>query len=93
LDLLFSFGIIGFFSFLFWNAITLRTLLQRFYQHGSFLRTVSSIAITIVVVLFVDGFTNAVFSYSGVIDYLWIILALITAQEGLKHRQLVGGNI
>ena len=93
LDLLFSFGIIGFFSFLFWNAITLRTLLQRFYQHGSFLRTVSSIAITIVIVLFVDGFTNAVFSYSGVIDYLWIILALITAQEGLKHRQLVGGNI
>lgn len=90
LDLLFSFGLGGLFSFLFWNGMTLRTLLRRFYQHGSFLRTVSSIAITIVIVLFVSGFTNAVFSYSGVIDYLWIILAFITAQEGLKHRKSVG---
>ncbi len=90
LDLLFSFGLVGLISFLGWNAITLKTLLLRFYQHGSFLRTVSAIAIAIVIVLFISGFTNAVFSYSGVIDYLWIILALVTAQEGLKNSQSMG---
>jgi len=90
LDLLFSFGLVGLLSFILWNVITLRSLLRRFYQHGSFLRTVSAMAIAIVTVLFISGFTNAVFRYSGVIDYLWIILTLITAQEGLKNSQPLG---
>jgi hypothetical protein len=86
LELLFSFGLVGFISYLSWNAITLNSLLRRFYQHGDFLRTVSAIAITIIIILFVAGFSNAVFTYSGTIEYMWIILALITAQEGLKQK-------
>jgi O-antigen ligase len=86
LSLLFSFGLIGFVSFLIWILVTLKSLLNRFYQHGDFLRTITATAIAILFVLFSAGFTNAVFGYSGVVDYLWIILALITTDEGLKGK-------
>lgn len=88
LDLLFSFGLVGFISYLLWNAITLKSLLRRFYQHGSFLKTVTAISFALVVVLFIAGFSNAVFSYSGSADYLWIILALVTTNEGLLPRRV-----
>ncbi len=89
LDLLFSFGLVGFISYLAWNAITLNSLVLRFYEHGGFLRTVTAIAIVIVIVLFVAGFSNAVFEYSGTVEYMWIMLAFITTQEDLKPKILI----
>jgi len=89
LDLLFSFGLVGFVSYLFWNVMTLNSLVLRFYDHGNFLRTVTAIAIVIIIVLFVAGFSNAVFAYSGTVEYMWIILALVTTQEDLKPKILM----
>jgi len=42
-------------------------------------------ALVLVIVLSIAGFTNEVFSYAGVADYLWIMLALVAnSQEVLS---------
>ncbi len=86
LDLLFSFGLVGLISYILWNAITLNSLFRKFNQHGSFLRMISAIDIAIVIVLLIAGFSNAVFTYSGTADYLWIMLALVATDEGVRKE-------
>ena len=81
LTLLFSFGLVGLIAYLAWIGITLTWLIIRFRQHQGLLKPVTAIAVAILLVLSVAGFTNAVFTYSGTADYLWIILALVTANE------------
>jgi hypothetical protein len=79
LALLFSFGLIGLFAYLLWIGITVAWLIHRFRQHHGLLKPVTAIAITTILVLSVAGFTNAVFTYSGTADYLWILLALVAS--------------
>ncbi len=81
LTLLFSFGLVGLIAFLAWIGITLTWLFHRFRQHNGMLKSVTAITIAILLVLSAAGFTNAVFTYSGTADYVWIILALVTANE------------
>ena len=47
---------------------------------------ISAIDIAIVIVIIVAGFSNAVFTYSGTADYLWIMLALISTDEGIQQE-------
>jgi len=88
ITLLFSFGLVGLIAYLAWNAIILTWLNRRFRQRNGILRPVTAIAIAIIIVLFIAGFTNAVFTYSGTADYLWIMLALITADEDSEAQAL-----
>jgi hypothetical protein len=87
---LFSFGLAGLVGFLAWIAITLIWLKQKFRGHHGLLRPVVAIAAAVIIVLFIAGFTNPVYTYSGVIDYLWIMLALVTADE---YPKLQGADI
>lgn len=84
LTLLFSFGLVGLIAFLTWIGITLTWLIRRFRQHYGLLKVITAVSIAIILVLCVTGFTNAVFTYSGTADYLWIILALLTAEEAVR---------
>lgn len=78
LTLLFCFGLVGFSAFLLWVAITLLWLIRRFRKYDDLLKPVAAIAFSLILVLSMAGFTNAVFTYSGTADYMWILLALVT---------------
>ncbi|MEI6289362.1 MAG: O-antigen ligase family protein [Chloroflexota bacterium] len=81
LSLLFSFGLVGFIAFFLWIAISVRWLFQRMNQSRSLTKPIAAIGISIFLVLSVTGFTNAVFTYSGTADYLWILLALAAYRQ------------
>jgi len=87
LSLLFSFGLVGFVAYLAWNTLTLNFLFRKLYSYGGFIKTISAVAIACMIVLFIAGFSNAVFTYSGTAEYLWIILAMTTTTEGLMQRK------
>ncbi len=89
LSLLFSFGIVGFIAYLVWNGLTLNFLFRKLYTYRGFIKTISAVAIGSIIVLFIAGFSNAVFTYSGTADYLWITLAMMTTTEGLIQNESV----
>ncbi len=74
--LLFRTGLAGFIGWLSWIGITLVWLYRRYRHSQGFNKSIVSSALTLCVVLVIAGFTNEVFSFSGTIDYLWILLAL-----------------
>ncbi len=80
INLLFSFGLIGFIAFLIWDGIALSWLIRRFRHslNNGLTKPILAIAITLLITLSGAGFTNAVFTYSGTVEYLWILLALAT---------------
>lgn len=79
--LLFRTGLIGFTSYLIWIGITIAWLVRRFRKSAGFDRALTSVALTLVIVLVVAGFTNEVFSFAGSIDYLWMMLALVANSQ------------
>ncbi len=80
--LLFRTGLIGLLGYLMWIGLTIWWLYRK-YRFGSGLnKALASTAVTLVVVLVVAGVTNEVFSFAGTIDYLWIMLALISVKPG-----------
>lgn len=93
LSLLFSFGIVGFTAYLVWNILAVNFLFHKLLSYGGFIKTISAVAAAFVIVLFVAGLSNAVFTYSGTADYLWIILGMTTTTEGLVQEPLVGRNL
>jgi hypothetical protein len=84
LTLLFCFGLVGLTAFLLWVGITLIWLIRRFRQHDGLLKPVAAIAFSIILVLSIAGFTNAVFTYSGTAEYMWILLALATYRPEMR---------
>ncbi len=85
--LMFSGGIFALLAHFGWLSITLTWLYGRFKSPDFMSRSLAIVAATILVVLSIMGFTNEVFTFSGVVDYLWIILGLLAGKEGLKHAQ------
>lgn len=78
--LLFRTGLIGFLGYMTWIGMTIWWLYRK-YRFGSGLsKALASAAVTLVVVLVVAGVTNEVFSFAGTIDYLWIMLALVSVK-------------
>lgn len=75
--LLFRTGLVGLLSHLAWVGIIVVWLFRRFQQSTGFTQHLAVSVLTIVVVLSIAGLTNAVFSYSGSIDYMWILFALV----------------
>lgn len=75
--LLFRTGLAGFIGYLTWIAITVGWLYKSYQRSTGFNKSIASAALAIVLMLAIAGFTNEVFSFSGTIDYLWMMLALI----------------
>ena len=75
--LLFRTGLVGFLGYMAWIVLTLRWLYRRHRISDGITRAITAVAFAIVCVLVIAGFTNEVFSFSGTVDYLWILLALI----------------
>jgi len=81
ISILFRFGLVGLLAHLAWVGVTLAWLYRIFRQSVGFLRSVVTGALTILVVLSITGLTNAVFTFNGTADYLWIMLALVAGSE------------
>lgn len=82
--LLFRTGLPGFVSYLAWIGVTMRWLFVRFRDSLGVDRALALAALTLTMVLVIAGFTNEVFSFSGTIDYLWIMLALVANAKAAK---------
>ena len=80
--LLFRTGLVGFIGYMTWIGFTIYWLIRRYQRSDGFDRGIASIALTLVIVLVIAGFTNEVFSFAGTIDYLWIMLGLVANSMG-----------
>ena len=74
-------GLISLLGHLIWTFIVVLWLYERVIAYRGFARTISLSALAILIVLTVAGLTNSVFSFSGAIDYLWILLGLVASRE------------
>lgn len=71
-------GVIGFFTWLGSLLLWLLTIIQGKLNN---MRAVAISVFAVLVVLTIMGVTNPVFTYSGVIDYMWILLGLIASKQ------------
>jgi hypothetical protein len=76
-ELLLRSGIISLLAHLLWVGITIVWLFRNFRTQNDLRRYLSASGIILLTVLSIMGLTNGVFTYSGVIEYLWILLGLI----------------
>jgi hypothetical protein len=83
--LLLSSGIFALFAHFIWLFITIAWLWRRLHVKDEMVKALATFLITILIVLSVMGITNEVFTFSGTIDYLWILLGLIMGKEGGFH--------
>lgn len=86
IGLLFSTGIIGLISWIVWLLGSFSWLLWLQTKMAGFGRSVGSVALVFLAMMAVAGFTNAVFTFAGSVDYLWIMLA-ITAGTASEFAQ------
>ncbi len=77
-------GIFSLLAHLVWVGLTLYWLASKFRSGSAFIRSFAVSLFAILIALSVMGFTNEVFTYSGVIDYVWIGLGLLAGYQGAR---------
>lgn len=85
LELLLRSGIISLAAHFLWVGLTLSWLVRGIKLGDNLHHSLSAGVMLLFVVLSVMGITNGVFAFSGVIEYLWILIALIGV---LMHKKL-----
>lgn len=83
LYLLLRSGIVSLAGHLLWAGITIVWLYSRIRESFGFTKSVGLSALAVLVVLSIAGITNEVFSFSGAVDYLWILLGIFASTERL----------
>ncbi len=76
-------GLISLLGHLAWMGLLLVWLYRRVRASEGFSRGMALAAFSLLVVLAIAGLTNSVFSFSGAVDYLWILLGIVASQERL----------
>ena len=88
-ELLLRSGIISLLAHLLWIGLTLAWLIHIIRTDVELRRFLAISTFILFIILSIMGLTNGVFTYSGVIEYLWILIALIGALENkpleIKH--------
>ena len=77
LGLLLRSGIFSLLAHISWVGVTLVWLYRNIHTSNDLCRSLSVSAFILFIVLSIMGLTNPVFTFSGVIEYLWILLGLI----------------
>lgn len=85
--LLFRTGLAGFLAHILWVGIMGYWILRRMRHGDDLTRRLAICALAILVVLSLGGFTNSVFSYSGSVDYMWILFALVASTGVTEIRR------
>ena len=81
LTLLVQSGIASLFAHLAWIGLMLLWLRRKLHSRHELSAVLARSTFTTLIVLTMMGLTNAVFTYSGVIEYVWIFLGLIGSVE------------
>lgn len=85
INLLYKSGLVSLMAHLSWVGLMMLWLRQRVIRHRAKFKEARIYAIVALVLIFnlsIMGLTNAVFTYSGTVDYLWVLLGLtINARE------------
>ena len=85
LFLLYRGGAFALLGHLVWIGLTLKWLFTRIRGSAGIGRTVAVSAMTILVALTIMGLTNEVFTFSGVNEYVWILLGLTASHEAVPR--------
>jgi hypothetical protein len=85
LYLLIRSGIVSLLAHLAWIGLTLSWLRGVIRTPITLVRSLAISTFAILVVLSIMGVTNEVFTYSGVIDYVWIMLGLVLSSEAYSR--------
>lgn len=86
LFLLYRGGIFAVLGHLAWVALTLKWLFGFIRRNTGISRSIAISAATILVVLSIMGLTNEVFTFSGVNEYVWILLGIAAGSETANWR-------
>lgn len=82
ISLLLRGGILSLVAHLAWISASLFWLSRRFHSEVEIERYMATGTFTVIVVLTIMGFTNSVFTFSGAIDYVFMLLGLLAANVG-----------
>jgi hypothetical protein len=93
IELLARLGIFGLLGHLLWVGFTLVWLFRKRRTEDKYGRSLIAVVISLLVVLSIDGVTNAVFTYAGSIDYLWILLAIVGQRKVITAVSLVSKDV
>lgn len=74
-------GTIALASHFIWISGTLFWLFSMFRRKTGIVRALTSTSIAMFIVMTIMALTNEVFTYSGVVDYMWIFLGIIASDE------------
>jgi hypothetical protein len=80
ISLLFRFGVVGLTAHILWTLMMLGWLLSHVRRPNHFSRKMAAAAFAALVVMTISSSTNEVFLFTGSIDYLWILFALVASQ-------------
>lgn len=81
LMLLYQSGAVSLVAFIIWVYSNLQWLLKVIRHNVSTIKMLSVVVFITLILLLVMGITNPVFTYSGVMDYLWIFLGIIASSQ------------
>jgi hypothetical protein len=79
--LLFRYGAVGAFFYALWVLLSLGWLRRRLRQPAGLGQDIAATAFALLTLLSLAGLTNAVMSYSGVADYMWILFGLVAGSR------------
>jgi hypothetical protein len=85
ISLLFRFGVVGLVAHVLWTLMMLGWLLAHVRLRNPFIAKMAAAGFATLVVMTISSATNEVFLFTGSIDYLWILFALVANQSALRQ--------
>jgi predicted membrane channel-forming protein YqfA (hemolysin III family) len=85
LGLIIQAGVVALAAHLAWIGILMKWLYGQVRAANPLQRSLSTALFVIFLVMLLMSFTNSIFTYSGVIEYIWILIGLIAGIYGEEH--------
>jgi hypothetical protein len=82
LYLLIRSGLVSLFAHLAWVGLSMFWLYRKWRQYTGLAQVLALVAFAVFFVMSIMSFTNEVFTMTGSVDYLWIMMALIVNSRG-----------
>jgi hypothetical protein len=83
--LLFRYGAVGLAFFSIWLTIMLLWLYHQVSRRDGLAKDIAVTAFTFLILMSIAGLTNAVMSYSGAADYMWILFGLVASSSDKEN--------
>jgi hypothetical protein len=81
ISVLFRFGVVGLIGHMLWATLMLVWLVRQLSNPSPLPKMMAATAFALLVMLLITSFTNEVFMFTGIIDYLWVLFALVANRK------------